>query len=34
MANARARTQIYDEMEDNRSFIQSERAHAAVGEMT
>ena len=32
-AKARAKTQVYDEMEDNRSFIRSEKAHAAVGEI-
>ena len=32
-AKASAKTQVYDEMEDNRSFIQSEKAHAAAGEI-
>ena len=33
LAKASARTQVYDEMEDNRSFIQSEKAHAVAGEI-
>ena len=33
LAKAKARTQMYDEMKDNRSLIQSEEVHSAAGEI-